>query len=164
MAVKQSLQVRVVAVQKQQILKGLLLAELLTSYQWHSARPRAGRLVVRVPVGTRNFSLNHCVQTGSGAHPASYPIGTRGSIPGGKEAGAWSLPLTSVWCRGQRMSGAIHPLPQYSFMAWCSVKNKKHRDFTPFTFTIISHSNWFILCSTQMLVREVISVIREYIL
>jgi hypothetical protein len=26
------------------------------------------------------------------------------------------------------MSGATHPLPQYAFMAWCSVKKKKHRD------------------------------------
>jgi hypothetical protein len=24
-----------------------------------------------------NFSINHCVQNGSGAHPASYPKGTR---------------------------------------------------------------------------------------
>jgi hypothetical protein len=29
-------------------------------------------------------------QNGSGAHPASYPLGTRGSFPGGKAAGAWS--------------------------------------------------------------------------
>jgi hypothetical protein len=28
------------------------------------------------------------VQTGTGAHLASYPIGTRGSFPGGKAAGA----------------------------------------------------------------------------
>jgi hypothetical protein len=28
------------------------------------------------------------VQNGSGAHPASYPVGTRGSFPGGKAAGA----------------------------------------------------------------------------
>jgi len=28
------------------------------------------------------------VQTGSGAHPASYPVGTSGSFPGGKAAGA----------------------------------------------------------------------------
>jgi hypothetical protein len=47
-----------------------------------------------------NFSL-HRVQNGSGAHPASYPMGTRGSFPGGKAAGAWSLPLTSIWCRGE---------------------------------------------------------------
>jgi len=27
---------------------------------------------------------------------ASYPMGTRGSFPGGKMAGAWSLPLISI--------------------------------------------------------------------
>jgi hypothetical protein len=31
---------------------------------------------VRVPVGTAHFSLLHPVQTGAGAHPASYPMGT----------------------------------------------------------------------------------------
>jgi hypothetical protein len=39
---------------------------------------------VRFPVGAGNFSLHHSVQNGSGAHPASYPTGTRGSFPGGK--------------------------------------------------------------------------------
>jgi hypothetical protein len=43
---------------------------------------------VRLPVGAGNFSLHHRVQNGSGAHPTSYPMGTRGSFPGGKEAGA----------------------------------------------------------------------------
>jgi len=42
------------------------------------------------------FSLHHCAQTGSGAYPASYPMGNRGSFPGGKAAGAWSWPLTSI--------------------------------------------------------------------
>jgi hypothetical protein len=37
-----------------------------------------------------NFSLHRSVQNGFGAHPASYPIGTRGSFSGGKAAGAWS--------------------------------------------------------------------------
>jgi hypothetical protein len=41
---------------------------------------------VRVPVRPE-FSLLHVVQTGSGAHPTSYPIGTGGSFPGGKVAG-----------------------------------------------------------------------------
>jgi hypothetical protein len=68
-----------------------------------------------------NFSLHHRVQNGSGAHPASYPMGIRCSFPGGKAAGAWSWPLTSIWCRGQRMSRAIPSLPQYTCMAWCSV-------------------------------------------
>jgi hypothetical protein len=31
-----------------------------------------------------NFSLHHHVQNSSGAHPASYPMGTRGSFAGGK--------------------------------------------------------------------------------
>jgi hypothetical protein len=35
-----------------------------------------------------NFSLHHRVQNSSGAHPASYPMGTRGSFPGGKAARA----------------------------------------------------------------------------
>jgi len=29
------------------------------------------------------FSLRHLVQTGSGTHPTSYPVGTRGSFPAG---------------------------------------------------------------------------------
>jgi hypothetical protein len=43
-----------------------------------------------------NFSLHHHIQNISGAHPASYPMGTRGSFPGVRAAGAWSWPLTSI--------------------------------------------------------------------
>jgi hypothetical protein len=43
---------------------------------------------VRFLEGAGNFSLHHSVQNGSGAHPASYPMGTRGSFPGDKAAGA----------------------------------------------------------------------------
>jgi hypothetical protein len=32
----------------------------------------------------KDFSSNLCVQTGSGAHPASYTMGTGGPFPGGK--------------------------------------------------------------------------------
>jgi hypothetical protein len=39
---------------------------------------------VRFPAGAGNFYLHHRVQNGSGAHPASYPMGTRGSFPGVK--------------------------------------------------------------------------------
>jgi len=31
-----------------------------------------------------------------GAHPASYPTGTRGSFLGVTATGAWSWPLTSI--------------------------------------------------------------------
>jgi hypothetical protein len=40
------------------------------------------------PAGAGNFSLNQRVKNGSGAHPASYPMGTRGSFPGGKASGS----------------------------------------------------------------------------
>jgi len=43
---------------------------------------------VRFPAGAGNFSLNYRVQNGSEAHPASYLMGTGGSFPGGKAAGA----------------------------------------------------------------------------
>jgi hypothetical protein len=42
---------------------------------------------VRFPVGAGNFSLHHCIQNGSGVHPASYPMGTTGSFLGGKVGG-----------------------------------------------------------------------------
>jgi len=35
-----------------------------------------------------NFSLHRRVQNGSGAHPTSYPMGTRGPFPEGKAAKA----------------------------------------------------------------------------
>jgi hypothetical protein len=39
---------------------------------------------VRSPAGAKDFPSNLCVQTGSGAHPASCTMGTGGPFPGGK--------------------------------------------------------------------------------
>jgi hypothetical protein len=36
------------------------------------------------PTGAEDFSSSPCVQTGSGAHPASCTMGTGGPFPGGK--------------------------------------------------------------------------------
>jgi hypothetical protein len=51
-----------------------------------------------------NFSLHHRIQTGSVAHPTSYPMGTGGSFPGGKAAAVgeadpltWSYTSTSQY-------------------------------------------------------------------
>jgi hypothetical protein len=49
--------------------------------QLYSAGPRIGYSGIRVPVEARNFFLRHRVQTGSGAHPASYPNGYQGLFP-----------------------------------------------------------------------------------
>jgi hypothetical protein len=50
---------------------------------------------VRFQAREEDFCLIHSVQAGSGAHPASCPMGTGGSFPE-----AWSRPLTSNYCRG----------------------------------------------------------------
>jgi hypothetical protein len=39
---------------------------------------------VRSPAGAKDFSSSLCVQTGSGAPPASCPLGTGGPFPRGK--------------------------------------------------------------------------------
>jgi hypothetical protein len=39
---------------------------------------------VRSPTEAEDFSSTLCVQTGSGAHPASCTVGTGGSLSGGK--------------------------------------------------------------------------------
>jgi hypothetical protein len=39
---------------------------------------------VRSPTEAKDFSFILCVQTGSGAHPASCPMGTGGPFSGGK--------------------------------------------------------------------------------
>jgi hypothetical protein len=44
----------------------------------------------RLPAEATNFSLVYSVQTGSGAHRASYPMSTEGCFPRGKAAVAWS--------------------------------------------------------------------------
>jgi hypothetical protein len=62
--------------------------------------------------------------SGSGTHPFSYLMGTRGSFRGGKATGAWSWPLTSIQYRGQN-EWRYTSTPQYAFMAWCSVKKIK---------------------------------------
>jgi hypothetical protein len=80
---------------------------------------------VQFPAGTGNFSLRHHVQTCSGTHRTSYPTATGGSFPGDKAAESWSWQLTSTQFRGQRLRGAMPPLPQYVFMTWHLLK---HRD------------------------------------
>jgi hypothetical protein len=56
--------------------------------------------------------LLHSVQTDSGAHPASYPMGPGGTFPGSKAAG---VKLTTHFhlVPRSRNGGAIPPLPIY---------------------------------------------------
>jgi hypothetical protein len=43
---------------------------------------------VRFPAEAGSFSFHHRIQNDSGTHLASYLMGTRGSFPGSKAAGA----------------------------------------------------------------------------
>ena len=53
-------------------------------------RLQAGRPEVRFPAQeTDSYRLKNS-QTGSGAHPVCYSMGTRGSFPGNKAAVAWN--------------------------------------------------------------------------
>jgi hypothetical protein len=54
---------------------------------------------VRFPAGAGNFSIHHRVQNGSGTHPASYPMGTRGSFLGGEtdHSPSSSVEVKNAW-------------------------------------------------------------------
>jgi hypothetical protein len=67
---------------------------------------------VRSLAGARDFSSIICVQTGSGAHSASCPMGTGGPFPWGKARPGRDADHPPP-------SGAIHPLSPSAFMA-CS--------------------------------------------
>jgi hypothetical protein len=93
---------------KIKIRKTIILPLVLYGYEnWSESRDSSVDIVtgyglayrmigVRFPAGAGNFPLRHRVQTGSGTHPSSYPMGTGGSFPEGKAARAWSWPLTSI--------------------------------------------------------------------
>jgi hypothetical protein len=58
----------------------------------------AGRPERHSPAGARDFSLLHRIQTGSGAHPASYPVGTGDPFLGIKKAGKILMLTYLVLC------------------------------------------------------------------
>jgi hypothetical protein len=81
-------------------------------------------IVVRFPAWAGNFPLRHHVQTGYGAQPASYPMGTGVSFSGVKRPGceADHSPPSSAEVKN---AWSYTSTPQYVFMEWCLVK---HRD------------------------------------
>jgi hypothetical protein len=59
----------------------------------------------------QDFSLLHNIQTGSGAYPTSYSM-----VTDVKTAGAWSWPLTFIYCRGREW-WSYTSIPPYVSMA-----------------------------------------------
>jgi hypothetical protein len=108
-------------VYKYNILWGAGIVNLV---QWQT---RDWMAAVWFPEVARYFSLLHSIQTSSGAHLVSYPLGTWGSFPGG-EATA-SEAYDSPPCSNRvKSGGAMFPCHG----AWLI----KHRD----NFTFTSHS------------------------
>jgi len=66
----------------------------------------------RIPGTDKRFFSSKTVQTGSGAHPASYSVGNGFT--------SWGMKLTTHphLVLRSRMSGAAPLLPLYTFMAW----------------------------------------------
>jgi hypothetical protein len=66
--------------------------------------------------GTGNFSLHQCVQIGTGAHPASYPMGIRvfSLVVKWPEREADHSPPSSAEVRN---AWSYNSTPQYAFMA-----------------------------------------------
>jgi hypothetical protein len=90
--------------------------------QWYSAGLRAGWSGVRVPIVGGNLSLHPRAQTGSGTHPASYTMGTRGSFPGGEvEREADHSPPSSVEIKN---AWSYTSTPKYAFKACFSVEKQ----------------------------------------
>jgi hypothetical protein len=77
---------------------------------------------VRSSAGAGNFSLHHCVQNGSGAHPASYQMGS-GALSRSKAAGA-RLTTYLLLVPKSKNEWSYTPLLQYDSTAWCSVKTQ----------------------------------------
>jgi hypothetical protein len=78
------------AVPKSRIRRALLHVRQYASMAWWHLHLTNTALIlvlavcwttkVRYPIGVRDFSILHSVQTGSEAHPASYPMGTWSSF------------------------------------------------------------------------------------
>jgi hypothetical protein len=68
-----------------QSLKDVFKEAPVTAFTKHGLRSRRPGFDSRQG---KDFSVLQTVQTGSAAHPASYPMSTGGCIPGGKSAGA----------------------------------------------------------------------------
>jgi hypothetical protein len=91
---------------------------------------------VRFPAGAGNFSLHHRVQTGSGSHPASYPMGTGAVSLGIKRPGRKvdhsppsSAEVKNAWSYTSTL--------QYVFMTWCLIKNRDNFTFIFYAPTLL---------------------------
>jgi hypothetical protein len=81
------------------------------------------RVCIWFPAGPRDFFLRS-VHTGSGAYPASYPIGTEDSFPGRKRTGREAV-YSHLVSRSRMVELYLHS--PYVFMAVClTIQAREH--------------------------------------
>jgi hypothetical protein len=85
--------------------------------------------------GARHFYFPHSLQTGSTAHPVTYPV-VRGEL---FAAGAWSWQVTGVKCWREECWNHTSN-PPYFFMAWCLIKCRDKLPFYLYITVQISRS------------------------
>jgi hypothetical protein len=80
-----------------------------------------------------NFSLRHRVQTDSGARPASYAVGTGGSLT--QAVSDWDVKLTThlhlvpILKNAWSYTGISSTPIRHVLMAWCLVKYRHNFTF-----------------------------------
>jgi hypothetical protein len=82
-----------------------------------------------IPGGGRDFSFRRRFQTGSGTHPASYPLDTKSCFTGGKPAGAVKLAIPLCLFPKVKKEWEYSSSPHY-FIAWCLIKPRGNFVFT----------------------------------
>jgi hypothetical protein len=92
---------------------------------------------VRSPTWAEDFSSSPCVQIGSGAYPASYPMGTMGTggpVPGGKARpgrDANHSPPSSAEVRSRNYTSSppmlLHGMFRYTFTFLAVLEVEKKR-------------------------------------
>jgi hypothetical protein len=93
---------------------------------------------VRFPA-VQDLSLLHSVQTESGANPASYPVGSGGSFPGGKTVGGVKLttyiplvPRTTIFCDVISCISVVHQRFGGTYcLTWRTFQSWRWRRYVP---------------------------------
>jgi len=87
-----------------------------------------------------SFSLRHRVQTGSGAHPTSCPVGTWSSFPGVKQPEREAdHPPSSI--AEVKNSWNYISIPQYVVMEWCLLSTEVTLHYFTLLFSICFHDS-----------------------
>jgi hypothetical protein len=103
---------------------------------------------VRFQVGAGNFSLHHRVQNGSGAHPAAYLMGTRGSFLGGKARR--SVKLTTHLQLVPRSKNKRSYTSTPNTPSWRCAQLKRRDNFYIILYYIICSSTHSDVCSSMI--------------